>query len=132
MEIDARIGILINSDVTRIEITDRDSGITFCRIELTPDQICRLLSREVGVECKKAQLYNLENVGKKLEIDTLKFQLTDDVDYGSRYNIAKKLAIQNCPKGWEPSLYFNSQDSFFIRDENQWARCSIRRWVDKE
>ena len=129
MEIkNAKISILVDGDKTRIEIKDGDAAVTFIRVELTPEQLSKCLSRLSSVECK-ATVDNLEHVGKTHTCKRFEFPLTDDVNYDNKKEIAKELAVSLCPDGWEPDLYFGSQDSFFTKGDEQWAKCTIRRWV---
>jgi len=53
-------------------------------------------------------------------------------DYDNRKEVARGEALRVAPKGWEPSLSFGSQGSFFRRDGNEWASTIVSRWVDRE
>ena len=71
----------------------------------------------------------------------LKFKenaIIDDLDFTDIYVIntwTNKMIIEiqeikkECPDGWTPDLHFSSQDSFFHKDYELWARTKIRRWV---
>lgn len=62
---DCRISILIGNDKTRIEVKDNTSTISFLRLELTPDQLSRTLSRQMYVEVDSAELVGVEKNRKE-------------------------------------------------------------------
>ena len=124
---DGRISILADKGGVKIELYDLTAGRTFAVISLTPEQFTQALSRLMYTECEIA-LHNLDIVGKTMKMDRLTFELPTGTDYKNRTDIAVKLAIEKCPEGWEPDLYFNSQESFFTKDDKNYARTVIRKW----
>jgi hypothetical protein len=125
----AKFTMLINGDKTTINIKDSDAAITFVKLELSPEQLCQAMSRLVNVDCE-IDVYGLDLVGKKHETKTFEFQLPEKSFYNKK--IAWETAQKLCPKGWTPENYFGSQNSFFHNENDEiWARCTIRRWVDK-
>ena len=114
-----------------ISIVDEDAAVEFVEAELTLEQYALAITGLGRVECD-VEVRGLDKVGKRMELDTLIFPLKiADDDYGTgRKAHATKRAKEACPAGWVPDCYFNSQGSFFQRDGETWARCSIRRWVD--
>jgi hypothetical protein len=125
----ASISILINRDYTTIELHDEDAAMTFIEIKLTPEHLSDALSRLAHVPCK-AEIIGIDKIGKKMEHKTLEFEIPENSGWGEeRRNIASKYAKKACPEGWEPDNYFGSQNSFFSKDEKQFARCIIRRYV---
>lgn len=125
---DGRISILTNEDKVEIMLHDSDASVTFATVEMTPQQFCQALSRLMHTKCK-IEVRGLDLVGKKMEVDNLIFP----IDGGYRDREAALAAVfKHCPKGWEPDLSFNSQDSFPLKDGQQYAKTAIRRWVDKE
>src|SRR6056297_3134882 len=108
----AKISILVSDDRTTIEVKDGDAAITFLKVELTPDQLSQCLSRLVNVKCENAIVCDLDKIGKKHTNKKLEFKMPSESMYKD-VDTATKLAKKNCPDGWEPDLYFGSQESFF-------------------
>jgi len=125
------VNVLANERGVEIDVYDKGSGNTFVQLVLTPEQFCRALSRETHIECD-VEVAGLELVGLRQEIDRLEFPLPSRPQYDQKSEMAAQAAQQHCPEGWTPDLYFGSQDSFFERDGEPWARCVIRRWVEAE
>jgi len=126
---DCRISIFVGRDSTTIELHDRDANIQFADVTLTNDQLASALSRSAYTECE-CEVHGLHNVGKKREQKELVFELPKD----TRFSVDSKekaceLARKSCPDGWEPVLYFNSQNSFFTKDGKEFARTIMIRWV---
>ena len=129
MKINAAITLLFSEDGFRLELHDRDAGEQFVRIHLNNKQTCQVLSRLACTECESAEVFNLECVGKKLEHKPFEFRMPDNISYKDRKEIAIAEAQKQCPEGWVPDTYFGSKDSFVIRNKEQWAKTTIRRWV---
>lgn len=108
-----------------IEIKDVDANIEFLELEIGLEEFAKALTGLAGAECEM-QFRWLENVGKRVEIDTFEFECKRDKQEAIRK--VKKL----CPKEWRPSTYFGSQNSFFKKDGKDFARTTIRRWVEKD
>ncbi len=132
MNIDGKIIILSQQDGNiKIEVFDETSCLTFISISMTPEQFVKAaLGRLSHCDCEKAEVFNLDLIGKLQEHKQFEFPIP-----GNDYRLLEKTAISEvkkvCPEGWKPDLYFHSRDSFFLRNEKQWARCKIRRWIDK-
>lgn len=111
-----------------IRIKDENAKITFAEVEIKAADFADLLSSLQSRPCK-VTVRNLENVGKTMERgDKLVFEMPD-ANYHDG-DLAKKLAVANCPEGWLPQLYFGSQNSFFTKSGITYARTSTYRWVD--
>lgn len=134
MEIQAAITILFDDNGLNIEVEDRISGQMFLKIRLNQKQTCQALSRLAYTHCQKAEVFYLERIGKKMEMADLQFQMPPgSAEYGDgRKEAAAKEALRVAPKGWTPSTYFGSQDSYFYKDGELWARTTIRRWVENK
>jgi len=128
MEIEGRISILVSSDRIDIEIEDSLSGESLAEVTLTPEVFCAALGRLVMNKCD-VKTGDLSKVGKKMKVDKFTFPIPEDADYSTEKEIAKSIAQDNCPEGWEADSYFNSQDSFFNEDGRRWARCTMRKWI---
>ena len=124
-----RITMLASEDGMKIELHDNDASITFAHIKLTPIQLAQALSRLGYTECK-IEVHLLDKIGKKMKNKKFTFELPETNTFRNM-DMAKKIAIESCPEGWEPDLHFGSQGSFFTKDGKQYARTTIRRWVDK-
>ena len=127
MEIkNAKFTMLIDEDEVEIEIEDRDASITFVRVKLDPKQLCKALSGVRSVDCD-AEVFGLNLIGKKYMSKRLEFKMPDGSNWHDT-QVAWVEAQRICPNGWKPENYFNSQDSFFLKDDEYWAKCVIRRW----
>jgi hypothetical protein len=132
MRINAEVTILFDHDGLKIEVNDVDAGISFLELRLNQEQTCRALSRSSNTTCELAEVWGLEHVGKTREHEMFEFQLPAGTDL---YNRDKRAAITEidrvCPLGWKADHHFSSQGSFFTKDDQPWARTTIRRWVEK-
>lgn len=128
----AAITLLVNDGVVTIGLTDVDAGyITFAEVKLTPEQFTKALSRSAHIPCS-IEVFGLDTLNKIMEHKTIEFKMPEKYEYSDREKIAIRLAEENCPVGWISDNYFNSQNSFFIKDGSYYARCIIRRWVDND
>lgn len=128
---DPRITILINQDYTEIELQERQSNSTFCRIRLTPQQLSSALSRLGYVECE-SEVYNLDHLGKTHENIKFEFEIPNKDIRPSNEELIKICLKALKDKGmqdWKPDTYFNGQDSFFTKNGKRYAQTAIRRWV---
>jgi hypothetical protein len=132
MKVKGRATLLFNSEGLHLEIQDESSSIRFLEIYFDEKQTCQLLSRLSSVECDM-EIVRVELIGKKMEIDRLEFEIPDNLPYDNRDEIlyveAKRQLLKRAESGWIPDKYFNSQDSFFYKDNKKYARCTIRRWI---
>lgn len=131
-KLEGRITMLINREYTEIELKDVNSNITFATVRLTPEQTIACLSRLGHVECE-IELDGLDNLGKKMQISKLEFEIPANI-YRQQMRVipVKELteyAQSLLTDGWVADSYFGSKDSFFTRDGKKYARCTIRRWV---
>ena len=131
MRINAQITLLVKQEGVIIEIRDQDAGEIFLELGLTPEQFCQALARRWRVPCESAQVQGLEKIGKRQEYRSFEFPLpvAEGMILPDRKINAMAEVRRLCPPGWQPDEYFDSQDSFFRREGQQWARTMIRRWV---
>ena len=128
---DPRITILINREYTVIELHEHQSNVMFCRIRITPEQLSAALSRHGRVECS-IDVDGLDKLGKVHENKSFEFEINDNIqrkDIIYLNDLCLKALKKNNMSEWTPDLYYNSQDSFFKKDEKQYARVTIRRWT---
>jgi hypothetical protein len=132
MKVDAKITILASEDGVRIEIEDADANTTICEVTLSPeDFVIAAMARHACVRCV-ADVPFPERIGTKHENKYLEFPLSiQERVYEDRNVSASADADLHCPEGWLPDYYFGSQNSFFNKDGERWARCTIRRYVPK-
>ncbi len=137
---DARITLLADSGnppggepgVT-IELHDYDASVMFAKVTLTPEQWVSAMSRLGYVECE-IEVYGLDKLGKKMINEPFEFCLGKSSKYTASElkDVAIEMVKEACPDGWIADSYFQSQDSFFFKDGETWARTTIRKWVDVE
>lgn len=134
MEIDGRVTILVDEDGATIEIQDNVANTTFCRIKMSNEQFMRCLGRGAYTKPDSLDVYGLDRVGKVHECKQFEFPMpiAAKIHWKNREELAIRKVKSDCPEGWYPDLYFNSQNSFFRKDDEDWARCIIRRYVDKD
>jgi len=128
------ITILVDGSGARIEVGDESSGIRFLKINLSAEQFMACLGRLSMVKCD-LELSGIDQVGKTLEVGSHEFKVPAEIydlkwDDRQRFNQElEELAEEGLMYGWISDNYFGSQDSFFKKDGEQWARVTIRRWV---
>jgi len=113
-----------------ISIRDRDSGERFCEVNIDYKSFTKLITGQSEIDCE-LNVKNLERVGKKRENDTINFPF-DETYSNERNELASEKAKEYTPEGWTCDNYFGSQTSFFRKDGVDYARATIRRWIDKE
>lgn len=134
MKIQGRISILVSQKGATIEVKDDNANINFLEIELSPEQFMACLSRLSDVKCK-LEVKGLDKVGKTHENSTFEFKIPDwylKLPYKDRSENHSRLSLvaQNqLADGWIAENYFGSQNSFFKKDGEEWARVTIRRWI---
>jgi len=134
MKINGSITVLINKESTTIEIWDVDANLLIADITLDPEQLSMALSRLSNTPCKELKIndFCLDKLGKTMIYKSFEFELPDDTDYSNRVERAEEIIKKICPEGWISDNYFDSQNSFFTKNNKQYARCIIRTWVEKE
>ena len=131
--IETRFSILADGEFVEIEFKD-DLAINATITAKIPynDFLNALGTRLSGEKCN-VEIVNPQYLGKIREHQRIEFKVADERIYGDeRQKLAKEKVVEVCPTGWKPATYFNSQDSFFRKGEELWARTSIFRWVDKD
>lgn len=124
------IGRLSNNTI-RLSIQDDLSRTEFVELTLSFEEFAKCVTG-CYVNCEM-EVYKLERVGKKQEMDTFTFKISKQDK-----EAARTLALALCPEGWTPDLGFNSQDSFKYVATSEGsafashyiAKTTIRRWVD--
>ena len=127
MKLKGKISILINREYTTIEIEDDNANARFLTIKLTPEQLSEALSRTMCVDCE-IEVKGLEKVGKTHENKSFEFEIPKELASSRNENQLQTIVQSLLTDGWISDGYFSSQNSFFVRDGQQMARCTIRRW----
>jgi len=130
MILKGEITFLINRDNTSISIGCHESGMTIVELNLNPDQLSAILSRQGHVKCDV--IFNDGNsnkFGKKMENKYFEFEISKEVRSRKETNELHQIALKEVEEGWIPDMYYGSQNSFFQKDGKDFARCTIRRWV---
>lgn len=133
-KLEGQLTIMCNRDrPVEIEIVDKESGGRLAVVHVGHTQFVAALGRMGSCACT-IEHGNLSKVGKIHESKRFEFPLTANkpITYKNREAVAKACVMDHCPEGWEPDNYYGSQDSFFEKDGEQWARTTIRRWVDRK
>ena len=140
--IKGQLTIRCNKDGVVIELTDNDAAVEFVEVKVSPENFAAALGRLAFVECS-VTVRNLDAVGKVQEYKPFVFALPKETEFRDKEEVAKKLAVELCPEGWAPDLYFKSKDSFddklSLGSDGRFdggistttAKTMIRRWVEK-
>ena len=119
------------NDLIEIRISESDSKIyDIIKVKISQTNFLRCLARFAYAPCQlEIDMDEIPKLGKRMETQTLEFQLPSFARDYDHKAIARKLALFKCPKGWEPDLYFGSRDSIVYKDGKYWANTIIRRWI---
>ena len=129
MEIkDAKITMLVGGDSTTIKIEDDKANAVICVVTLTPEQLSLALSRTAMVPCR-CEVGDLSKIGKTHECQTFEFPTTGGRNIILLIKDCEKHLQENNMSDWTPDRYFSSQNSFFNKNGEHWARVTIRRWI---
>lgn len=127
-KLNGTILIFIGSEGTTIEIEDREANTRFVKIELTVEQLSMALSSQSYVPCK-IEVSGLDIVGKKHECESFEFEIPNNLASSKYEDELQKIAQSKLKDGWIAERYFSSQNSFFKKEDKQYARCTIRRYI---
>lgn len=128
MKLQGKITMLIGAESTTIEIIDEVANITFAKVVLTSEQLSMALSRLANTDCE-LEVFGLDKIGKKHECKTFEFEIPKQLSSSRHKKELKELAQSKLTDGWIADGYFASQNTFFVKDGVQYARCTIRRYV---
>lgn len=121
----AQITMLFDEDGLSIDVADKASNLPVFKIRLDKDKTLQVLSRYARTYCNM-ETYNLDKVGKKMRMATFYVNL-GKVEWRDK-KAARQKVLLCCPHEWQPDMYFDSQDSFFSFEGNEWVKTTIRRW----
>lgn len=118
-------------DVITLVLRDETSRINFVEVKMSLEAFALAVTGLAYQPCE-IETDGLEHVGMVKETRSHEFRLGCEVYDSDLKQLAIQEARRTCPKGWLLSDSFSSQDSFFRKGEQTWARCTIRRYVAKE
>ena len=116
-------------DYISIQIDDDLSSSMIVRIKLSFEQFAKAITGISSCE-GIGTVGHLDHIAKKMEMDTLEFEVPEDMPFKDRADVCYELAKKVAPKGWTPDSGFNSKGTFFKKDDVPYARTTIRRYVD--
>ena len=126
----SRITSTTGDGFVEITLEDSNASVNFATVQIGFAEFAQALTGRGSIKCQ-VRTTGLDNIGKRMEHKQIEFPLPG-ATWENRQDIAMKVVADNTPDGWTPDFYFRSQNSFFDRDGQTWARCTIRRWVDNE
>lgn len=113
----------------KIQVEDEGSSTCFLEIEIDLAGFTEAITGRSSIDFKM-EVHNLKNVGKVIERSQIVF-LIPDCNISKRKALAIEEAKKHTPEGWIASTYYSSQDSFFYKDSETWARTQIIRYVER-
>lgn len=120
----------IKCDYISIKFRDESSRTGFMEARIRYADFAEALTGLSEVPCE-ITVRGLNRVGKQQEIDKIEFKVAGAKHkYGEELRrLAENSAKEHTPEGWEADKYYGSQNSFFTRYGETWARTTIRRWI---
>lgn len=113
-------------EVITIQIVDERSRERFVTVEISYADFTRALTGASEIPCDLV-IKRLERIGMKKETLPLEFLIPKDAYHNK--DKAMQIANEQTPEGWQAVNYFNSQNSFFVRNGKSWAKTVMVRWV---
>lgn len=114
------------SEYVSIKVRDYDSVTVFLEIEVPLVNFAKAITGQAEIECT-IKPRCLDNVGKKRISKDIEFEI---IKYGDKEEAMEKLQHFN-NDGWVASSYFGSQNSFYTKNDINYARTSAHKWVAK-
>lgn len=128
MKLEGQISIRIEREYTSIEVRDDNACVTFLEVRLTPEQLSSALSRIANTDCS-IELQGLEKIGKKHENKTFEFPVKYSDEQSDLELACNESLFEQGLYEWKSDQYYRSQNSFFKKGNEKWARVTIRRWI---
>ena len=126
----SRVHCNIEGDYVSIEVKDENACVKLLRLKMSMENFAQAITGLHSTECV-GEVSGLDKVGKKHENRDFSFELPEGTKFRDK-TAAVKAVMEACPKGWTPDISFSSQNSFYSADGKEWARTTIRRWVEIE
>lgn len=115
-----------SDDVIVVSMKCADSGVTL-QAELSLEAYATASTGLARVECDLIIPNDIAAMGMMKVREPFHFPIA----YHDKEE-AKRLALELCPDGWYPELYFGSQNSFYYSGSQLYARTSIYQYVEEE
>lgn len=110
-----------------IEVKDSNSNVRFLDVEIDLDLFAAALTGLNDQKCD-IKVKKLDLVGKTVERDNIEFKLPE-CNFSNRKEAAKVECNLIVVDGWVLNDNFSSQNSFFQKGGNDWARARLIRWI---
>lgn len=123
-----KITFLVNSDYTEITIEDGDANTLLAHIKLTPEQLSLILSRMGSVRCE-ITTGPIERIGKTHECKTFEFE--NPYTQSELPLACAEALLKEGMHEWVSDNHYGSKNSLFKKDGKNYARTTIRRWINK-
>ena len=124
----SRVSSNMEDDFISIIVEDDLSGARFLELKLGMADFARAISGLHGVGAT-GTVRGLDVIGLKHECRKFEFELSEGTKFRDK-ETARKIVQEVCPEGWEPDTGFGNQDSFYKKDGKEYAKTTIRRWVE--
>lgn len=129
MLIDGRFTISMSEHGCKISLFDNMSKTHFIDLDIPPEEFCLALRGLARQECK-IEVRQLDKVGKTRKMKPLLIKVPKSVKFLDREEYIKSVVDQHADEGWEPYVYFGSQDSFIQgEDGHDYANLTQFKWV---
>tara|TARA_R110000772_G_scaffold249530_2_gene363908 strand:+ start:60663 stop:61079 length:417 start_codon:yes stop_codon:yes gene_type:complete len=110
-----------------VAVRDNDAGIEFLELKVDFKSFAKCITSG-SVKCE-AEIKGLDKIGKVQEIKRIEFKVKSDKFHDKEKAIEQARKYNNA--GWIAEEYFSSQDSFFSKGGENWARTILRRHTAK-
>ena len=120
-----------------IELRDWESRFRFLEVDISKDNLVRLFSNQMDVECAvELDEKTFKHLGKTKEMQKVTYKIPDDLAklrWDSRFKASVREFLKlKCLDGWEPSYYLDSSSTFTYKDGDVYVNSYIMRWVEVE
>lgn len=122
--------LLSDGETIRLSIRDGNSRIQFLEIDMKAFAFLEMMRGRADADAE-GTIISLDKVGKKHEHHKLEFPLPIGYSYSrDTTNLLIEESKKYLTEGWVSDDAYNSQDSFFTKEDGtKWARVIIRRWT---
>jgi len=121
-----------DKDFVGISIKDELSRITFLNLEISYENFGKLMSGLSCVDCD-FKIKEINKIGKKKITNELIFEMPEGYEYENRKTIACDIVnhgIKIGHEGWEIKDSLNSKNSFYSKDDIEYCKMNIAKWID--
>lgn len=128
---DVKVGFSILTDDKNVEIEIKDNyGTGFQGKLIIPINLFMkaFAQRLVGQKC----IFHINNLDK-IGLEYIREEITCEIPdtYDNRKENAIKYIIEATPDGWIPCLYFDSQGSFYRKEDKLFAKTTMIKWIEQ-